>query len=237
MNFDSSIIRSRCKVYRIPRERFYGIPLLLRALSSSSSSHSLAHRRVRNLIPIDGRRTTDGRRSIIAICGESRGIPCLHASSAILLGRRYTISTSRRALKAGTGNRLVCVNSANSPAGPHGCPGGHASTALSIFFQEAAIPSCAQGAGTHFGQITPCNTPATPPNFPDTLLAFSKMSAGEKTPSGMSPSQNGFQVNSTPMASIVQHHAAGGRCSASGNTTQQQTQSQQTQFGLGEPQR
>ncbi|XP_077271068.1 UBA-like domain-containing protein 2 isoform X5 [Temnothorax americanus] len=110
-------------------------------------------------------------------------------------------------------------------------------TALSIFFQEAAIPSCAQGAGTHFGQITPCNTPATPPNFPDTLLAFSKMSAGEKTPSGMSPSQNGFQVNSTPMASIVQHHAAGGRCSASGNTTQQQTQSQQTQFGLGEPQR
>ncbi|XP_077271067.1 uncharacterized protein LOC143902221 isoform X4 [Temnothorax americanus] len=113
----------------------------------------------------------------------------------------------------------------------------HRPTALSIFFQEAAIPSCAQGAGTHFGQITPCNTPATPPNFPDTLLAFSKMSAGEKTPSGMSPSQNGFQVNSTPMASIVQHHAAGGRCSASGNTTQQQTQSQQTQFGLGEPQR
>ncbi|XP_011863416.1 PREDICTED: UBA-like domain-containing protein 2 isoform X2 [Vollenhovia emeryi] len=110
-------------------------------------------------------------------------------------------------------------------------------TALSIFFQEAAIPSCAQGAGTHFGQITPCNTPATPPNFPDALLAFSKMSAGEKTPSGMSPSQNGFQAGATPMAGIVQHHAAGGRCSASGNTTQQQTQSQQTQFGLGEPQR
>ncbi|KAL6263916.1 UBA-like domain-containing protein 2 [Pogonomyrmex barbatus] len=110
-------------------------------------------------------------------------------------------------------------------------------TALSIFFQEAAIPSCAQGAGTHFGQITPCNTPATPPNFPDALLAFSKMSAGEKTPSGMSPSQNGFQANSTPMASIVQHHTAGGRCSASGNATQQQTQPQQTQFGLGEPQR
>ncbi|XP_011863417.1 PREDICTED: UBA-like domain-containing protein 2 isoform X3 [Vollenhovia emeryi] len=86
-------------------------------------------------------------------------------------------------------------------------------------------------------EITPCNTPATPPNFPDALLAFSKMSAGEKTPSGMSPSQNGFQAGATPMAGIVQHHAAGGRCSASGNTTQQQTQSQQTQFGLGEPQR
>ncbi|XP_020286822.1 UBA-like domain-containing protein 2 isoform X3 [Pseudomyrmex gracilis] len=113
-------------------------------------------------------------------------------------------------------------------------------TALSIFFQEAAIPSCAQGAGTHFGQITPCNTPATPPNFPDALLAFSKMSAGEKTPSGMSPNQNGVQTTGLT-AGVAQHLAAGGRCSssASGNTQtmQQQTQPQQTQFGLGEPQR
>ncbi|EFN88252.1 UBA-like domain-containing protein 2 [Harpegnathos saltator] len=110
-------------------------------------------------------------------------------------------------------------------------------TALSIFFQEAAIPSCAQGAGTHFGQITPCNTPATPPNFPDALLAFSKMSAGDKTPSGMSPSQNGLQTNSaTSVAAGMQHHAAAGRCSVSGNTQQQTTQPQQ-QFGLGEPQR
>lgn len=60
-------------------------------------------------------------------------------------------------------------------------------TALSIFFQEAAIPSCQTGASTHFGQImTPCNTPATPPNFPDTLIAFSKMS----TNSGNSQSSN-----------------------------------------------
>ncbi|XP_063976619.1 UBA-like domain-containing protein 2 [Diachasmimorpha longicaudata] len=102
-------------------------------------------------------------------------------------------------------------------------------TALSIFFQEAAIPSCPQGPGTHFGQITPCNTPATPPNFPDALVAFSKMSAGEKTPSGMSPSQNGQQAIPTS----IQHH--GVRCSVSGGT-QQQTQSQQ-QFGLGEAQR
>nr|CAD7445938.1 unnamed protein product [Timema bartmani] len=62
-------------------------------------------------------------------------------------------------------------------------------TALSIFFQEAAIPSCPQGAGPHFGQVcTPCNTPATPPNFPDALLAFSRMSTGEKlstSPSGL----------------------------------------------------
>lgn len=105
-------------------------------------------------------------------------------------------------------------------------------TALSIFFQEAAIPSCAQGPGTHFGQITPCNTPATPPNFPDALLAFSKMSAGEKTPLGMSPSQNGH-MSQQQQQPATQHHA--GRCSISGST-QQQTQNQQ-QFGLGEPQR
>ncbi|XP_072392931.1 UBA-like domain-containing protein 2 isoform X1 [Diabrotica undecimpunctata] len=60
-------------------------------------------------------------------------------------------------------------------------------TALSIFFQDAALPTCPPGASTHFGQvITPCNTPATPPNFPDTLLAFSKLSAGN----GNSPSTN-----------------------------------------------
>ncbi|XP_076228990.1 UBA-like domain-containing protein 2 isoform X3 [Nomia melanderi] len=82
-------------------------------------------------------------------------------------------------------------------------------------------------------EITPCNTPATPPNFPDALLAFSKMSAGEKTPSGMSPSQNGLHQNSMQMGTAAQHH--GGRCSVTGNA-QQQAQSQQ-QFGLGEPQR
>ncbi|KAJ8919691.1 hypothetical protein NQ315_006219 [Exocentrus adspersus] len=52
-------------------------------------------------------------------------------------------------------------------------------TALSMFFQDAALPTCPPGAQAHFGQVmTPCNTPATPPNFPDTLLAFSKLSAG-----------------------------------------------------------
>ncbi|GJQ84259.1 hypothetical protein Trydic_g2925 [Trypoxylus dichotomus] len=59
-------------------------------------------------------------------------------------------------------------------------------TALSIFFQEATVPPC-PSASAHFGQVmTPCNTPATPPNFPDTLLAFSKMSASN----GNSPSPN-----------------------------------------------
>ncbi|XP_012274494.1 UBA-like domain-containing protein 2 [Orussus abietinus] len=112
-------------------------------------------------------------------------------------------------------------------------------TALSIFFQEAAIPSC-QGPGAHFGQITPCNTPATPPNFPDALLAFSKMSAGEKTPSGMSPNQNGQQgltaqhqhQQQQPQQQQQQHH--GSRCSVPGSA-QQQTQG--PQLGLGELQR
>lgn len=105
-------------------------------------------------------------------------------------------------------------------------------TALSLFFQEVAIPSCAQGPGTHFGQITPCNTPATPPNFPEALAALSKLSTGDKTPSGMSPSQNGLQQSST--ATVASHH--GVRCSVSGNAQQQVVPSQQ-QFGLGEPQR
>lgn len=40
--------------------------------------------------------------------------------------------------------------------------------------------------------MTPCNTPATPPNFPDALLAFSKMSTGN----GNSPSMNNNGVPS-----------------------------------------
>ncbi|BET03007.1 Family with sequence similarity 100, member B [Nesidiocoris tenuis] len=60
-------------------------------------------------------------------------------------------------------------------------------TALSIFFQEAALPSYQNSA--HFGQIcTPCNTPATPPNFPEALMAFSRMSTNDKSNPGFSTS-------------------------------------------------
>lgn len=77
-------------------------------------------------------------------------------------------------------------------------------TALSIFFQEATIPSCHNCHSHHHphhphghlnSMCTPANTPATPPNFPDALMAFSKMSTSEKlssSPSGIystSPSQ------------------------------------------------
>ncbi|ENN72492.1 UBA-like domain-containing protein 2 [Dendroctonus ponderosae] len=65
-------------------------------------------------------------------------------------------------------------------------------TALSIFFQDAALPSCPHGVNSHFGQVmTPCNTPATPPNFPDTLLAFSKLSAGSPSQGPPMMMQNG----------------------------------------------
>ncbi|KAL9956371.1 hypothetical protein ACROYT_G037838 [Oculina patagonica] len=51
-------------------------------------------------------------------------------------------------------------------------------TALSLFFQEAAIPSHNQ----HNALVTPANTPATPPNFPDALMAFSKLQASDTSP-------------------------------------------------------
>lgn len=38
--------------------------------------------------------------------------------------------------------------------------------------------------------MTPCNTPATPPNFPDTLIAFSRMTTtSENSKLGSSPSK------------------------------------------------
>ncbi|XP_067118555.1 UBA-like domain-containing protein 2 isoform X1 [Centruroides vittatus] len=58
-------------------------------------------------------------------------------------------------------------------------------TALSIFFQEATVTNCHQPNNRFNAMCTPANTPATPPNFPETLLAFSKMSASEKM--GTSP--------------------------------------------------
>uniref|UniRef100_T1J1T3 UBA-like domain-containing protein n=1 Tax=Strigamia maritima TaxID=126957 RepID=T1J1T3_STRMM len=40
-----------------------------------------------------------------------------------------------------------------------------------------------QAAHWQFEMCTPANTPATPPNFPEALLAFSKMSTTDKTSS------------------------------------------------------
>ncbi|KAJ8344985.1 hypothetical protein SKAU_G00291780 [Synaphobranchus kaupii] len=48
-------------------------------------------------------------------------------------------------------------------------------TALSSFFQETNIPYSRH----HQMMCTPANTPATPPNFPDTLAMFSRLKASE----------------------------------------------------------
>ncbi|XP_018021241.1 UBA-like domain-containing protein 1 [Hyalella azteca] len=60
-------------------------------------------------------------------------------------------------------------------------------TALSIFFQDAPPP---QTSHSHLNHLcTPANTPATPPAFPDTLAAFSRLSTQEATNrNGSSPS-------------------------------------------------
>ncbi|XP_023237394.1 UBA-like domain-containing protein 1 [Centruroides sculpturatus] len=82
-------------------------------------------------------------------------------------------------------------------------------TALSLFFQEATVPSCHQRG--HFNPIcTPANTPATPPNFPDTLSAFSRMSASDKmgTSPTLSPVANNNNTNATTTT---------GTCSSLGN--------------------
>nr|DAA34765.1 TPA_inf: hypothetical conserved protein 1806 [Amblyomma variegatum] len=68
-------------------------------------------------------------------------------------------------------------------------------TALSIFFQDAAVPGC-HPAGHFSSMCTPANTPATPPNFPETLLSLSKLSAATP-PTGPSPLQSNHQSSST----------------------------------------
>ncbi|XP_013190856.1 UBA-like domain-containing protein 1 [Amyelois transitella] len=76
-------------------------------------------------------------------------------------------------------------------------------TALSIFFQEVAIPAGANGiAAPHYRQqlMTPCNTPATPPNFPDALAAFSRLSTTG------SPNNSGSGVSTVPPVSPLATH-------------------------------
>ncbi|KAJ7306050.1 hypothetical protein JRQ81_010416 [Phrynocephalus forsythii] len=52
----------------------------------------------------------------------------------------------------------------------------HYEAALSAFFQEASVP---YSHPHHQMMCTPANTPATPPNFPDTLAMFSCLKASE----------------------------------------------------------
>ncbi|CAB3251596.1 unnamed protein product [Arctia plantaginis] len=77
-------------------------------------------------------------------------------------------------------------------------------TALSIFFQEVALPAGANGiAAPHYRQqlMTPCNTPATPPNFPDALAAFSRLST-----TGSPSNAGGAFSNAAPPVSPLATH-------------------------------
>jgi len=99
-------------------------------------------------------------------------------------------------------------------------------TALSIFFQEVSVANCGGGghAHLHYNELcTPANTPATPPNFPDALAAFAKLSASDKY--GSSPGIYPSSPNPTTAAylqQMQQHHSYAG---------QQPTQHQQQATG------
>lgn len=95
-------------------------------------------------------------------------------------------------------------------------------TALSIFFQDAAVPGC-HPAGHFSSMCTPANTPATPPNFPETLLSLSKLSAATPptVPSPMQGSalQGGYQgcmgapsQYAPQRSSGMPPHSSQGRC-------------------------
>ncbi|XP_002130954.1 UBA-like domain-containing protein 2-B [Ciona intestinalis] len=67
----------------------------------------------------------------------------------------------------------------------------HFEAALSRYFQESGIP---QQHNQH-PFCPPTNTPATPPAFPEALLAFSKMQTGEKQQQNP-PTSNAQQTGS-----------------------------------------
>ncbi|PIK39264.1 putative UBA-like domain-containing protein 1 [Apostichopus japonicus] len=72
-------------------------------------------------------------------------------------------------------------------------------TALSIFFQEAALPNSQYGRPAGHAINAPANTPATPPNFPDVLTSFSNMGTSVE------------KISSSPMTmatSPMQNHVA-----------------------------
>lgn len=72
-------------------------------------------------------------------------------------------------------------------------------TALSIFFQESALPNSQYGRPGAHAINAPANTPATPPNFPDVLTSFSKLGTSVE------------KISSSPMTmatSPMQNHVA-----------------------------
>ncbi|KAH9422739.1 UBA-like domain-containing protein 2 [Dermatophagoides pteronyssinus] len=69
-------------------------------------------------------------------------------------------------------------------------------TALSIFLQDSPISVHHHHGNNHFQMCTPANTPATPPNFPDALLQFSKLSTNNQQDISSSIPQRTFNNSS-----------------------------------------
>jgi len=82
-------------------------------------------------------------------------------------------------------------------------------TALSLYYQEAAIPK-----PPGFSLITPANTPATPPNFPDALTMFSNMSTSDGQGFGPSSLSSPRQRNNSNTGAA----AMGSPCSGGGSS-------------------
>ncbi|CAF3404353.1 unnamed protein product [Rotaria socialis] len=68
--------------------------------------------------------------------------------------------------------------------------------AINLFFDERTMPiPCCK-----FSELmTPANTPATPPNFPETLLSFNKLSTS--TPTGTTPPPSSSSSTTTNILS------------------------------------
>ncbi|UJR07599.1 hypothetical protein I4U23_011886 [Adineta vaga] len=67
-------------------------------------------------------------------------------------------------------------------------------TAINLFFDERTMPiPCCK-----FSELmTPANTPATPPNFPDTLLSLNRLSTSNGTPPPPLPSSSSSSLVTT----------------------------------------
>jgi len=109
-------------------------------------------------------------------------------------------------------------------------------TALSIFFQEVSVANC--GATNHLAHYnplcTPANTPATPPNFPDALAAFAKLSTADKYGASpgiypSSPSPAAYLTGSQHHMQLQHHHHGHHHHGFPMMTSQQPIQPQQQQ--------
>ncbi|KAH7639823.1 uba-like domain-containing protein 1 [Dermatophagoides farinae] len=104
-------------------------------------------------------------------------------------------------------------------------------TALSIFLQDSPISVHHHHGNNHFHQMcTPANTPATPPNFPDALLQFSKLSTTNNTQelTSLPRTYSNSSQHSSPIGPGRHHHH--NHHIITHSSTQQQQQQQQQQM-------